>query len=146
MTSPLQVISCVSPMRYATFVGASFALTHNVQLGYSNAMLFMRGPVRFLSLDSISFARPVPIGSVLRLTSYILHTSHNAEYPALIVRFPCGCNCRISQRLPTACWGQGECGGRAHRQGATHERLPVHVVQRIWPSTEENGCSQHVCW
>ena len=63
-------------------------LLRGTQLGYSNAMLFMRGPVRFLSLDNISFARPVPIGSVLRLTSYILHTSHNAAYPALIVRPP----------------------------------------------------------
>lgn len=48
-------------------------------------MLFTRGPVRFLSLDSISFARPVPIGSVLRLKSYILHTDSTKEFPALIV-------------------------------------------------------------
>jgi acyl-coenzyme A thioesterase 9 len=31
--------------------------------------------VQFLSLDGISFARPVPIGSILKLTSRILHTS-----------------------------------------------------------------------
>ena len=49
-------------------------------------MLFTRGPVRFLSFDSISFARPVPIGSVLRLKSYILHTASTKEFPALIVR------------------------------------------------------------
>lgn len=54
------------------------------ELGYSNSMLFTRGPVRFLSLDSISFARPVPIGSVLRLKSHILHTTSTKEFPALI--------------------------------------------------------------
>ena len=55
------------------------------ELGYSNSMLFTRGPVRFLSLDSISFARPVPIGSVLRLKSYIVHTTSTKEFPVLIV-------------------------------------------------------------
>lgn len=48
-------------------------------------MLFTRAPVSFLSLDNISFARPVSIGSILRLKSYILHTASTAEYPALIV-------------------------------------------------------------
>ncbi|EKM52604.1 uncharacterized protein PHACADRAFT_149409 [Phanerochaete carnosa HHB-10118-sp] len=54
------------------------------ELGYSSSMLFTRGPVRFLSLDSISFARPVPIGSVLRLKSHVLHTTSTKEFPALI--------------------------------------------------------------
>ncbi|KAG5640978.1 hypothetical protein DXG03_006471 [Asterophora parasitica] len=45
------------------------------ELGFTNTSIFTRGPVRFLSLDGISFARPVPIGSILRLTSQILHTS-----------------------------------------------------------------------
>ena len=56
------------------------------ELGYANSMLFTRGPVRFLVLDGISFARPIPIGSVLRLKSYILHTASSEEFPALIVR------------------------------------------------------------
>ncbi|KAJ6554055.1 Thioesterase/thiol ester dehydrase-isomerase [Mycena vulgaris] len=44
------------------------------ELGFSNSSLFMRGGhVRFLSLDGIAFAQPVPIGSILRLTSYVLH-------------------------------------------------------------------------
>ncbi|KAJ8074948.1 hypothetical protein PM082_019275 [Marasmius tenuissimus] len=54
------------------------------ELGFSNASMFSKGPVRFLSLDGISFARPVPIGSILRLTSYILHSSSSSEYPMLI--------------------------------------------------------------
>ena len=58
-------------------------------------MLFTRAPVRFLSLDNISFARPVPIGSILRLKSYILHTASTKEFPALIVRpFPHLCRLR----------------------------------------------------
>ncbi|KAI0085600.1 Thioesterase/thiol ester dehydrase-isomerase [Irpex rosettiformis] len=54
------------------------------ELGYTNSMIFTRGPVRFLSLDSIAFAKPVPIGSVLHLTSHILHTENTEQYPALI--------------------------------------------------------------
>ncbi|KAI0748818.1 HotDog domain-containing protein [Irpex lacteus] len=54
------------------------------ELGYTNSMLFTRGPVRFLSLDSIAFAKPVPIGSVLHLTSHILHTVGTERYPTLI--------------------------------------------------------------
>ena len=50
--------------------------------------MFTRGPVRFLSLDGISFSRPVPIGSILRLTSLILYTSASAsQFPVLVVSF-----------------------------------------------------------
>jgi acyl-CoA hydrolase len=44
------------------------------ELGYSNASVFTRGVLRFLSLDEITFKHPVPIGSVLRLKSRIAHT------------------------------------------------------------------------
>ncbi|KAG8835529.1 hypothetical protein FRC17_002758 [Serendipita sp. 399] len=43
------------------------------ELGYSNASVFTRIPLRFLSLDEITFKHPVPIGSVLRLKSRIAH-------------------------------------------------------------------------
>lgn len=54
------------------------------ELGFTNATLFMRSPIRFLSLDGISFAKPVSIGSILRLTSHILHTSSSPQFPALV--------------------------------------------------------------
>ncbi|KAG6837783.1 hypothetical protein H0H93_001710 [Arthromyces matolae] len=56
------------------------------ELGFVNASLLARGHLRFLSLDGISFARPVPIGSILRLTSLILHTNtpSGPQYPQLI--------------------------------------------------------------
>ncbi|OCH88958.1 Thioesterase/thiol ester dehydrase-isomerase [Obba rivulosa] len=54
------------------------------ELGFTNASLFTRGHVRFLSLDGISFARPVSIGSILRLTSHILHTSNSEQYPGIV--------------------------------------------------------------
>ncbi|KAJ7141865.1 Thioesterase/thiol ester dehydrase-isomerase [Mycena crocata] len=55
------------------------------ELGFSNSSLFMRGGhIRFLSLDGISFAQPVPIGSILRLTSYILHSTSSAEFPMIV--------------------------------------------------------------
>ncbi|OSD03700.1 Thioesterase/thiol ester dehydrase-isomerase [Trametes coccinea BRFM310] len=54
------------------------------ELGFANSCLFTRDHVTFLSLDGISFARPVPIGSLLRLTSYIVHSTSSENYPALV--------------------------------------------------------------
>ncbi|RPD60785.1 Thioesterase/thiol ester dehydrase-isomerase [Lentinus tigrinus ALCF2SS1-6] len=54
------------------------------ELGFANSCLFTREHVTFLSLDGISFARPVPIGSLLRLTSNIVHSSSSEQYPALV--------------------------------------------------------------
>ncbi|KAG5638406.1 hypothetical protein H0H81_000183 [Sphagnurus paluster] len=56
------------------------------ELGFTSTSIFTRGPVRFLSLDGISFSRPVPIGSILRLTSQILHTTTPTEsqFPMLV--------------------------------------------------------------
>jgi hypothetical protein len=53
--------------------------------GFMNASMFCRGKIRFLSLDSISFSRPVPIGSILKLESMILHMSSSDGYPVLVV-------------------------------------------------------------
>ncbi|KAJ7058107.1 Thioesterase/thiol ester dehydrase-isomerase [Mycena amicta] len=55
------------------------------ELGFSNSSLFMRGGhVRFLSLDGIAFREPVPIGSILRLTSHVLHSTHSEEFPLIV--------------------------------------------------------------
>ncbi|KAI0656279.1 Thioesterase/thiol ester dehydrase-isomerase [Cubamyces menziesii] len=54
------------------------------ELGFANSCLFTRDHVTFVSLDGISFARPVPIGSLLRLTSYIVHSASSENYPALV--------------------------------------------------------------
>ncbi|KZT24926.1 Thioesterase/thiol ester dehydrase-isomerase [Neolentinus lepideus HHB14362 ss-1] len=54
------------------------------ELAFTNARLFTRDHVRFLSLDGISFARPVPIGCVLRLTSHIVHSTTSRQFPALV--------------------------------------------------------------
>jgi len=54
------------------------------ELGFTNASMFTRGHVRFLSLDGISFARPVPIGSILRLRSCIIHTASTSEQPVIV--------------------------------------------------------------
>ncbi|KAF8175154.1 hypothetical protein BJ912DRAFT_1064398 [Pholiota molesta] len=56
-----------------------------LNLGFTNAAMFTRGHVKFLSLDGISFARPVPIGSILRLRSQILHTTTAAPHYAILV-------------------------------------------------------------
>jgi len=54
------------------------------ELGFANSVLFTGGHVLFVSLDGISFAKPVPIGSILRLTSHVLHTSSSEQFPGLI--------------------------------------------------------------
>ena len=55
------------------------------ELGFASSCLFTRGHVTFLSLDGIAFARPVPIGSLLRLTSNVVHSGSSELYPALVV-------------------------------------------------------------
>lgn len=55
------------------------------ELGFANSCLFTRDHVTFVSLDGISFARPVPIGSLLRLTSYVVNSASSDNYPTLVV-------------------------------------------------------------
>ncbi|WVF70751.1 hypothetical protein IAT40_005545 [Kwoniella sp. CBS 6097] len=49
------------------------------QLCFTNASLFAQGPMRFLSLDQITFRLPVPIGAVLRLSSKVVKTTQPHE-------------------------------------------------------------------
>jgi len=56
------------------------------ELGFSTAALFTRQPIFFTSLDKIFFAKPVPIGSILRLTSEILYTTPEAQCTTVHVR------------------------------------------------------------
>lgn len=104
-------------------------------------MLFTRAPVSFLSLDNISFARPVSIGSILRLKSYILHTASTAEYPALIVSdsffdLPSFTDCMCAAR---GCKGQRR--RRTDWQGAVDKRLPLHMVSRRRREPRPHGCA-----
>ncbi|KAG6332320.1 hypothetical protein ID866_6767 [Astraeus odoratus] len=54
------------------------------ELGFANSCLFTRSHVSFLSLDGIAFRKPVPIGSILRLRSQILHASPPGEHPPAV--------------------------------------------------------------
>ncbi|KAL4077461.1 thioesterase thiol ester dehydrase-isomerase [Scleroderma citrinum] len=54
------------------------------ELGFANSCLFTRSHVSFLSLDGIAFRQPVPIGSILRLRSQIIHTSPPGQLPAAV--------------------------------------------------------------
>lgn len=52
------------------------------ELAYMNALTFANGkPVKFLSLDALSFHLPVSIGAILSLTSRITYTSGSTPYP-----------------------------------------------------------------
>jgi acyl-coenzyme A thioesterase 9 len=43
--------------------------------------MFASAPLRFLSLDQITFRLPVPIGAVLRLVSKVVRTSQPTSEP-----------------------------------------------------------------
>ena len=51
------------------------------ELCFTNAALFASEPMRFLSLDEITFRLPVPIGAVLRLSSKVVHTTMPHDGP-----------------------------------------------------------------
>ncbi|KAI0369063.1 Thioesterase/thiol ester dehydrase-isomerase [Pilatotrama ljubarskyi] len=74
---------CTGRARWASHV-AGYLMRLAYELGFANSCLFTRDHVTFLSFDGISFARPVPLGSVLWLTSYIVHSSSSESYPALV--------------------------------------------------------------
>jgi acyl-coenzyme A thioesterase 9 len=64
------------------------------EIGYSTAILFSGRTMRFLSLDSTTFKLPVPVGSILRLTSAVAHTipgGESSEYSTLVVSMPTDC-------------------------------------------------------
>ncbi|KAF7979101.1 hypothetical protein HWV62_43626 [Athelia sp. TMB] len=63
------------------FGGYLMRLAH--ELAFAGAALFTRAPVRFVSLDGISFTKPVPIGSVLRLSARVLHTREELVHVAV---------------------------------------------------------------
>jgi acyl-coenzyme A thioesterase 9 len=51
------------------------------ELCFTNAAIFASKPLRFLSLDQITFRLPVPIGAVLRLSSKVVHTTQPHQGP-----------------------------------------------------------------
>jgi len=51
------------------------------ELCFTNAAIFSSKPLRFLSLDQITFRLPVPIGAVLRLSSKVVHTTQPHQGP-----------------------------------------------------------------
>lgn len=102
------------------------------ELGFANATLFCRGPARFLSLDKISFAKPVSIGSILRLRSTIIHSTASEKYPAIIVsstqssRNPLLLKSLLPIiRIAHSC--RSQCCGRFDGVGRNDQRLPVHL-------------------
>ncbi|KAL7423785.1 hypothetical protein Q5752_001369 [Cryptotrichosporon argae] len=54
------------------------ALTRS-ELAFTNAAIFASRPMRFLSLDQITFRLPVPIGAVLRLSSRVVTTTRAGD-------------------------------------------------------------------
>ena len=98
------------------------------ELGYSNAVLFTRGPLRFYALDEINFKLAVPIGSVLRLKSRIAHTEMGN--PFLVVSFALntwGASGMTPPSHPLACSCRSQCGRPGNWNRKDHERVPVYM-------------------
>ncbi|THH07251.1 hypothetical protein EW145_g3509 [Phellinidium pouzarii] len=97
---------------------------HNLhpQLGFTTAALFSRRRhLRFLSLDGIWFERPVEIGSILRLTAQVTHTSDkeflavvNVSVQARIIDVKTGTEKHTNDFKFT--WGETEPGGEPLRR------------------------------
>ncbi|KAG2745217.1 hypothetical protein P692DRAFT_201868741 [Suillus brevipes Sb2] len=109
--SHLEKIAFMFPQEYnvrqTVFGGYPVRLAR--ELAFANASLFTRLHVTFVSLDGISFAKPVPIGSILRLTSQVLP----AAPPC------CSARRRPNLRCRNACWAR-----------ADYQRLPVPKTYR----------------
>jgi hypothetical protein len=52
------------------------------ELGFATGTLFSGRTMRFLSLDRTTFKLPVSVGSILRLTSSVAHTTLPTPAPA----------------------------------------------------------------
>jgi len=112
------------------------------ELGFANATLFCRRPVRFLSLDKIAFTKPVSIGGILRLRSTVIHSTASEKYPAIVVSSP---SVFVSVRLnPScsyiACSRRSQCRGRVNGIGRDDQRLPIHLDLGRWsPVIQKRG-------
>ena len=136
-------------LTYLTFsvpFHAGYLMRLAYELGFANATLFCRGPVRFFSLDKISFAKPVSIGSILRLRSTIIHSTASEKYPVIVVRssyhflvIVC-LNPYYSYILYIACSRRSQRRGYFDRVGRDDQRLPIHLGSgRRTPVVKERG-------
>ncbi|RIA80121.1 HotDog domain-containing protein [Glomus cerebriforme] len=55
------------------FVFGGYLMRLAYELAFSNASVFLRSQPKFLAMDEISFKRPVPIGSILTLSSQVVY-------------------------------------------------------------------------
>lgn len=62
-------------------VFGGFLMRMAFELCFTNAAIFAQRPMRFLSLDQITFRLPVPIGAVVRLTSKVVKTTQPQDGP-----------------------------------------------------------------
>jgi len=61
-------------------VFGGYLIRSSYELAWMNAALYANQPVRFLSLDALSFHLPVSIGTILTLSSHVTYTNnHNNE-------------------------------------------------------------------
>ncbi|KAF9219366.1 Thioesterase/thiol ester dehydrase-isomerase [Gyrodon lividus] len=99
------------------------------ELGFANSCLFTRSHVRFLSLDGISFRKPVNIGSILRLESQILNASPPGELPAAV-------HVRVQANIVDVKTGQEE---TTNDFRFTWAKDTGHAIPRIVPRTYQEA-------
>lgn len=65
--------------RHSYMIFGGYLMKQAFELAYCNSAAFSHAPPRFLSLDATSFTAPVPVGSVLYLSSRVVYTEHIHE-------------------------------------------------------------------
>lgn len=62
--------------RHSYMIFGGYLLRQSFELAYCAATAFSSANARFVSLDSTTFKAPVPVGSVLAMTSTVVYTEH----------------------------------------------------------------------
>jgi len=60
--------------RHSFMIFGGYMMRQTFELAYACAGAFSHLPPRFVSLDTVSFRNPVPVGSVLNLTAFVAYT------------------------------------------------------------------------
>ncbi|KAL6020031.1 hypothetical protein ACI3LY_004472 [Candidozyma auris] len=62
--------------RHSYMIFGGYLMRQSFELAYCGATAFASANARFVSLDSTTFKAPVPVGSVLSMTSTVVYTEH----------------------------------------------------------------------
>ncbi|ODQ78994.1 hypothetical protein BABINDRAFT_162073 [Babjeviella inositovora NRRL Y-12698] len=62
--------------RHSYMIFGGYLMRQTFELAYCASAAFAKAPPRFVSLDSVAFKSPVPVGSVLYMRAQVVYTEH----------------------------------------------------------------------